>query len=99
VVDTIPSERRLLPDTSSPPLRRSQGLASEIARYRKDYCIRCFLAELDKRTGTGEPTSAAEERRISYVLKTAPTGRPDQSFKLPIDAAQRSFDQFLCRPA
>jgi len=71
------------------PLRRSQGLASEIARYRKDYCISdAFLAELDKRAGTGEANSAVlQERRISYVLKTgANWAGPIKSFKLTIDA-------------
>ncbi len=71
------------------PLRRSQGLASEIERYRKDYCISdAFLAELDKRAGTAEASAIAlGERRISYVLKTgANWAGPIKSFKLTIDA-------------
>lgn len=99
---TFPADRKTVvehqyrPSVGSAPdtilrasLRRSQGLASEIERYRKDYCISdAFLAELDKRAGTGEANTAVlQERRISYVLKTgANWAGPIKSFKLTIDA-------------
>ncbi|CCE06323.1 conserved exported hypothetical protein [Bradyrhizobium sp. STM 3843] len=77
------------PDTIlRPSLRRSSALAQEVARYRKEYCIQdAFLAELDKRAGSGQANTAKlQERRISYVLKTgANWAGPIRSFKLTID--------------
>ena len=66
-------------------LRQNKALASEIARYRKDYCITdAFLSDLDKRAGAAEANSAnIGERRINYVLKTgANWAGPIKSFKL-----------------
>ena len=71
-------------------LRSSNSLNQEIARYRKEYCIQdSFLAELDKRAGSGQANSSKlQERRISYVLKTgANWAGPIKSFKLTIDPA------------
>lgn len=69
-------------------LRYNKSLAPEVERYRKEYCVSdAFLAELDKRTGTGQANSAnLQERRINYVLKTgANWAGPIGSFKLTID--------------
>ena len=70
-------------------LRQNPAMASEVDRYRKQYCISdAFLAELDKRAGD-TPTNTAKigERRINYVLKTgANWAGPIKSFKLTIDA-------------
>lgn len=69
-------------------LRYNKSLAGEVERYRKDYCISdAFLAELDRRAGTGQANTAKlQERRISYVLKTgANWAGPIGQFKLTID--------------
>jgi uncharacterized protein DUF4424 len=69
-------------------LRNNKSLSAEVARYRKEYCISdAFLADLDKRAGSGQAnTSMIEERRISYVLKTgANWAGPIQTFKLTVD--------------
>ena len=69
-------------------LRRNRPLASEVERYRKDYCVSdAFLAELDKRAGDKASNAAMiQERRINYVLKTgANWAGPIGSFKLTID--------------
>ena len=69
-------------------LRRNRSLATEVERYRKDYCISdAFLTELDKRTGDkAVNASMLQERRINYVLKTgANWAGPIRSFKLTID--------------
>jgi len=69
-------------------LRHSTALSSEVERYRRDYCITdAFLAELDKRAGTGQANTAMlGERRVSYVLKTgANWAGPIKAFRLTID--------------
>ncbi|WP_441519144.1 DUF4424 domain-containing protein [Bradyrhizobium sp. 2TAF24] len=69
-------------------LRHSTALSSEVERYRRDYCITdAFLAELDKRAGTGQANTAMlRERRVSYVLKTgANWAGPIKAFRLTID--------------
>jgi hypothetical protein len=69
-------------------LRSSKPLASEIQRYRREYCVTdAFLAELDKHAGNGKADKAMiGERRISYVLKTgANWAGPIRSFKLTVD--------------
>jgi hypothetical protein len=65
------------------PLRQNKGLADEIARYRKDYCVTdALLAALDKHAGRG----ALQERRVSYVLHTgANWAAPIKTFKLAVD--------------
>jgi len=73
-------------------LRNSKPLVPEIERYRREYCISdAFLADLDKRAGTGKPNRAMiGERRISYVLKTgANWAGPIRSFKLTVDPGGR----------
>src|SRR5262249_40904415 len=92
---SVTVEHQYRPSTGSSPdtilrasLRRSSALSQEFARYRKEYCIQhSFLAELDKRAGSGEAnTVKLQERRISYVLKTgANWAGPIRSFKLTID--------------
>jgi len=70
------------------PLRSNKALSAEVQRYRKDYCVSdAFLAELDKRAGSGPANAATmQERRISYVLSTgANWAGPIGSFKLTID--------------
>lgn len=69
-------------------LRQSKGLSSEIARYRRDYCIGdAFLAQLDKLAGNTSTGSAKlAERRINYILKTGANWAGSiKSFKLTID--------------
>lgn len=69
-------------------LRQSKGLTSEIARYRRDYCIHdVFLGQLDKLVGHTPPGSAkVAERRINYILKTGANWADSiKSFKLTID--------------
>jgi hypothetical protein len=69
-------------------LRYNKSLSPEVERYRKEYCVSdAFLAQLDKRTGSGAAnTSMIGERRINYVLKTgANWAGPIRSFKLTID--------------
>jgi hypothetical protein len=70
-------------------LRNNKSLSAEVARYRKEYCISdAFLADLDKRAGSGQAnTSMIGERRISYVLKTgANWAGPILAFKLTVDS-------------
>lgn len=69
-------------------LRHSPSLASEVDRYRRDYCVTdAFLAELDRRTGNGQANTAMlGERRVSYVLKTgANWAGPIKTFHLAVD--------------
>jgi hypothetical protein len=69
-------------------LRQNKAMASEIERYRKDYCVSdAFLAALDKLAGSGEANSMkVQERRISYILKTgANWAGPIKDFRLTID--------------
>jgi hypothetical protein len=73
------------------PLRLSKGLAAELERYRKQYCVSdAFLAEIDRllEDGTHKPV---QERRIGYVLKTgANWSGPIKNFKLAIDPGGRN---------
>jgi uncharacterized protein DUF4424 len=98
---TFPSDRKVVvehqyrPSVGTSPdtilrgaLRNNKSLSQEVERYRKEYCITdTFLADLDKRTGSGQHnTSMIQERRISYVLKTgANWAGPIRAFKLTID--------------
>jgi hypothetical protein len=69
-------------------LRQKSGMAAEVQRYRKDYCITdSFLASLDKLSGSAEANTAkVQERRISYVLKTgANWAGPIKDFRLVVD--------------
>jgi hypothetical protein len=69
-------------------LRQNKAMASEIERYRKDYCVSdAFLAALDKLAGSGEANATkVQERRISYVLKTgANWAGPIKDFRLTVD--------------
>lgn len=78
-------------------LRQNPAMASEVERYRKQYCISdAFLAEVDKRAGDS-PTNTAMigERRINYVLKTgANWAGPIKSFKLTVDAGSDRLVSF-----
>lgn len=69
-------------------LRTSDGMAEELDRYRKDYCLPAdFFGGLDKLAG-GDPANSAglQERRIDYVLKTgANWAGPIKSFRLIVD--------------
>ncbi len=70
-------------------LRQNKGMAQEVERYRKDYCITDkFLAAVDKLAGTADANpSKVQERRISYILKTgANWAGPIKQFKLVVDA-------------
>ena len=70
-------------------LRQNKGMAQEVERYRKDYCITDkFLADVDKLAGTADANpSKVQERRISYILKTgANWAGPIKQFKLVVDA-------------
>ena len=69
-------------------LRQDKNLASEVERYRKDYCISDdFLAKVDKLADNAAVHHAKlQERRISYVLKTgANWAGPIKNFKLTVD--------------
>ena len=69
-------------------LRQNKALATEIARYRREYCIGDdFLAALDKLAGDAEHNATKlQERRISYVLKTgANWAGPIKDFRLIVD--------------
>jgi hypothetical protein len=69
-------------------LRQNSGMAAEVQRYRKDYCITdSFLASLDKLSGSAEANTAkVQERRISYILKTgANWAGPIKDFRLVVD--------------
>jgi hypothetical protein len=69
-------------------LRQNKGLAAEIERYRKDYCVNdAFLASVDKLAGSAEAnTGKLQERRISYILKTgANWAGPIKDFRLTVD--------------
>jgi hypothetical protein len=69
-------------------LRQNKAMASEVNRYREDYCISDgFLASLDRLSGNAEANIAKiQERRISYVLKTgANWAGPIRDFKLTVD--------------
>lgn len=70
------------------PLRKDRALASEIERYRRDYCVsEGFLQQLDRSTGTAKGDGGSvQERRVSYILKTgANWAGPIKSFHLSID--------------
>ena len=69
-------------------LRDKKALATEVERYRKEYCVsNSFLAALDRLAGTTEANSEKlQERRISYVLKTgANWAGPIREFTLTVD--------------
>jgi hypothetical protein len=69
-------------------LRQNKAMATEVARYRKDYCVSdAFLSGLDKLAGDAEANTAkVQERRISYVLKTgANWAGPIKDFRLTVD--------------
>lgn len=69
-------------------LRNKSGIAPEVQRYRRDYCVTdAFLAGLDRLAGAGEANTAKlEERRINYVLKTgANWAGPIKNFRLVVD--------------
>lgn len=68
-------------------LRNSSGLATDVERMRKDYCIGdAFFARLDKPAGDRlANTAALAERRLRYVVKAkAGASAPIKSFKLTI---------------
>lgn len=74
-------------------LRDKKGVAAEVERYRKEYCVSdAFLAELDRLSGTAEANSRKlQERRISYVLKTgANWAGPIREFTLTVDKQKPS---------
>jgi hypothetical protein len=69
-------------------IRQSNGMAAEVERYRRDYCVTDeLLQKLDKMAGAGAANSAMiQERRISYILKTgANWAGPIKNFRLVID--------------
>jgi len=73
-------------------LRQKSGLAPEVQRYKKDYCVSdSFLASLDSLAGGAESNAAnLQERRISYVLSTgANWAGPIKSFRLVVDKQKR----------
>ena len=83
------------------PLRQNKAMATEVERYRKDYCITDkFLADLDKIAGTGDGNAAkVQERRISYILKTgANWAGPIKDFKLTVDAQKPDRLISFCAP-
>ena len=82
-------------------MRQNKGMAAEVERYRKDYCITDqFLANVDKLAGATEAnTSKVQERRISYVLKTgANWAGPIKQFKLVVDAQKPNRLVAFCAP-
>jgi len=82
-------------------LRQNRGMAKEVERYRKDYCVTDkFLADLDKTAGTAEAnTSKLQERRINYVLKTgANWAGPIKQFRLRIDTQNAGRLVSVCAP-
>ena len=83
-------------------LRTNKGMAQQIDRYRKDYCVsEPFLASLDKLAGAPEAnTSKVGERRINYILKTgANWAGPIKNFHMVID--KRKADRLIsfCVPS
>ena len=82
-------------------LRQNKGMAKEVERYRKDYCITDkFLADVDKIAGTAEANaSKVQERRISYILKTgANWAGPIKQFKLVVDVQKANRLVSFCAP-
>ena len=82
--------------------RQNRGIANEIARYRRDYCVSDrFLANLDKIAGTAEGNTAkVQERRINYVLKTgANWAGPIKQFKLTVDSGKPDRLVSFCAPS
>lgn len=82
-------------------LRQKAGMAAEIDRYRKQYCISDgFLASLDKLAGSGEANSGkVREWRIAYVLKTgANWAGPIKSFHLTVDKGKAERLISFCAP-
>jgi Domain of unknown function (DUF4424) len=78
-------------------IRQNVAMASEIARYRREFCVTDgFLAELDKLAGSGQQNRAAiQERRITYVLKTgANWAGPIKDFRLSVDAGKGRLVSF-----
>jgi hypothetical protein len=73
------------------PLRLSKGLAAEVERYRKEYCVSdSFLAGIDKLLDDGSH-KPVQERRIGYVLKTGGNwSGPIKNFTLAIDPGGRN---------
>lgn len=70
------------------PLRFEAEYASEVQRYRKNFCVDdAFLRGLDNLAGADiENKGGVQERRLRYVLKTAANrSGPIKSFKLIID--------------
>jgi hypothetical protein len=83
------------------PQRENKGLAKEIERYRKDYCITDkFLTDLDRLAGTAAAnTSKVQERRVSYILKTgANWSGPIKQFKLSVDSKKAGRLVSFCAP-
>jgi hypothetical protein len=82
-------------------LRQNKGMAQEVERYRKDYCVTDkFLADVDKIAGSAEGNTAkVQERRISYILKTgANWAGPIKQFKLVVDALKPNRLTSFCAP-
>lgn len=82
-------------------MRQKAGLAKEVQRYRKEYCISdAFLADLDKIAGDNASNKAKiEERRISYVLKTgANWATPIKKFRLQVDTGKAGRLTSFCAP-
>lgn len=82
-------------------VRQNAGIAKELERYRKDYCVSdALLASLDKLAGTGEANTAnVQERRVSYVLKTgANWAGPIKQFKLVVDSGKAGRLVSFCAP-
>jgi hypothetical protein len=80
-------------------LRQNKGMAKEVERYRKDYCVTDkFLADVDKIAGSAEGNTAkVQERRISYILKTgANWAGPIKQFKLVVDAQKPNRLMSFC---
>jgi hypothetical protein len=69
-------------------LRGADGMAGEVERYRRDYCLPGdFFQGIDKLAGSDPAnTKKLQERRIDYVLKTgANWAGPIKSFRLVVD--------------
>jgi hypothetical protein len=79
------------------PLRQNKALATEIKRYRTEFCFSdSFLTAVDKLAGSSN-NSSVQERRINYILSTgANWAGPIKSFKLVIDPGGADRLASLC---
>ena len=82
-------------------LRQNKAMATEVLRYRKEYCVSDrFLADLDNLAGEAEANAQKiQERRISYVLKTgANWAGPIKQFRLVVDTGKPGQLASFCAP-